>query len=176
MRVVALLRGINIGPNKRIAMPALRSIVEGLGHTDVETYLQSGNVVFTPKRKAPSDLATSLEAAIADATGHDVPVVVRTAAELRKVVSARPYPVDDPTRVVVGFLADAIDLGDLALGDLSAYLPDELTINDRELYVSVPNGQARSKLMEALTKRGMPTTITVRNWRTVSALAELSSG
>jgi uncharacterized protein (DUF1697 family) len=175
MRVVALLRGINIGPGKRIAMPALRAIVEGLGHTDVETYLQSGNVVFAPRRKAPRDLATPLAAAIADATGHDVPVVIRTGRELAQVVAACPYPVDDPTRVVVGFLADAIDLGDLALGDLSAYLPDELTIHDRELYVSVPNGQARSKLMEALTKRGMPTTITVRNWRTVTALAELAS-
>ena len=175
MRVVALLRGINIGPNKRIAMPELRAIVEGLGHTDVETYLQSGNVVFAPARKAPRDLATSLAAAIADATGHDVPVVIRTAAELSKVVSTCPYPVDDPTRVVVGFLGDVVDLADLALGDLSGYLPDELTMNGRELYVSVPNGQARSKLMEALTKRGMPTTVTVRNWRTVTALAELSS-
>ena len=143
-------------------MPALRAIVERLGHTGVETYLQSGNVVFAPRRKAPRDLAAQLEAAIADATGHDVPVVMRTAAELRKVVSACPYPVDDPTRVVVGFLRDAIDLGDL-------------TIHDRELFISVPNGQARSKLMEALTKRDTPTTITVRNWRTVRALAELSS-
>lgn len=174
MRVVALLRGINIGPSKRIAMPALRSIVESLGHTDVETYLQSGNVVFTAKGKASRDLATPLQAAIAKATQHEVPVVTRTASELRKVVAANPYSVDDPTRVVVAFLADAVDLGDLALGDLSAYLPDELTIHGRELYVSVPNGQARSKLMETLTKSGMPTTVTVRNWRTVTALADMA--
>lgn len=174
MRVVALLRGINIGPNKRIAMPALRAIVEGLGHSDVETYLQSGNVVFAPKPRAPKDLAVSLEAAIADATGHDVPVVVRTAPELQKIVSANPYPVGDPTRVVVGFLAEAVDLGELALGDLSAYLPDELTIVGREIYVSVPNGQGRSKLMEGLTKSRRTTTLTVRNWRTVTALAELT--
>ena len=175
MRVVALLRGINLGPHKRITMPALRAIVEGLGHTDVETYLQSGNVVFTPKAKAPRDLAGQLEASIGEATGHDVPVVTRTAAELRKVVSESPYQVDDPTRLVVAFLADAIDLGDLALGDLSSYLPDELTIVGREIYVSVPNGQGRSKLMEQLTKRKLPTTVTVRNWRTVEALAELTS-
>jgi uncharacterized protein (DUF1697 family) len=82
MRVVALLRGINIGPNKRIAMPALRSIVESLGHRDVETYLQSGNVVFTPKGRARRDLGPALTAAIAEATGHDVPVVIRTGADL----------------------------------------------------------------------------------------------
>jgi uncharacterized protein (DUF1697 family) len=173
MRVAALLRGVNIGPNKRIAMADLRAIVESLGHTDAETYLQSGNVVFTPKRRA-KDLAAPLSAAIREATGHDVPVVVRTGEELARIVDANPYSVDDPTKVVVAFLADEVDLGDLALGDLSSYLPDELTIAGRDLYVSVPNGQGRSKLMEALTKRSLPTTLTVRNWRTVEALAELS--
>jgi uncharacterized protein (DUF1697 family) len=175
MRVVALLRGINIGPNKRITMPALRSIVESLGHRDVETYLQSGNVVFTPKGRAGKDLGPSLSAAIAKATGHDVPVVIRTGAELGRVVSRNPYTVDDPTKVVVGFLAKKVSLGDLSLGDLSAYLPDELKLIGKEIYVSVPKGQGRSKLMEALTKRRAPTTLTVRNWRTVAALAELAS-
>jgi uncharacterized protein (DUF1697 family) len=169
------LRGINIGPNKRIAMPALRSIVEALGHRDVETHLQSGNVVFTPKGRAGKDLGRSLSAAIAETTGRDVPVVIRTGAELARVVSRNPYAVDDPTKVVVGFLAKEVGLGDLSLGDLSAYLPDELTLIGKEIYVSVPNGQGRSKLMEALTKHRMPTTLTVRNWRTVAALAELAS-
>lgn len=175
MRVVALLRGINIGPNKRIPMAALRSIVESLGHRDVETHLQSGNVVFTPKGKGGKDLGPSLSAAIAEATGHDVPVVIRTGAELARVVSRNPYAVDDPTKVVVGFLAEEASLADLSLGDLSAYPPDELTLIGKEIYVSVPNGQGRSKLMAALTKRGKPTTLTVRNWRTVAALAELAS-
>ncbi|HEX6723961.1 MAG TPA: DUF1697 domain-containing protein [Gaiella sp.] len=175
MRVAALLRGINIGPHKRIAMPALRAIVESLGHTDVEMYLQSGNVVFTPAPGAPKDLVAQLEHAIADATGHDVPVVVRSGKELARVVDSSPYAVDDPTKLVVVFLAEAIELGDLSLGDLGTYLPDELTLAGRELYVSLPNRQAGSKLMEALTRRRLPTTMTVRNWRTVTALAELTS-
>jgi uncharacterized protein (DUF1697 family) len=174
MRVAALLRGINIGRSKRIAMPELRAIVEELGHTDVETYLQSGNVVFAPKPRSPKDLAASLGAAVAEATGHDVAVVTRTGAELRKVVASNPYPVDDPTRVVVAFLAAAVDLDDLALGDLATYRPDELTIVGREIYVSVPNGQGRSKLMKALTESRLPAALTVRNWRTVTALAELT--
>jgi uncharacterized protein (DUF1697 family) len=174
MRVAALLRGVNIGPNKRIAMPALREIAESLGHDDVETYLQSGNVVFTPASDAPADLATQLEEAIAGATGLDVLVVVRTGRELCAIVESNPYPVDDPTKVVVAFLGEAVELGDLSLGDLGTYLPDELTLSGRQLYVSVPNGQARSKLMEALTKRSLPTTLTVRNWRTVEALAAMT--
>jgi uncharacterized protein (DUF1697 family) len=132
-------------------------------------------VVFTPKRRAGKDVGPSLSVAIAEATGHDVPVVIRTGVELARVVSRNPYAVDDPTKVVVGFLAEEVSLGELSLGDLSAYLPDEPTLIGKEIYVSVPNGQGRSKLMVALTTRRMPTTLTVRNWRTVSALAELTS-
>ena len=172
MRIAALLRGINIGPNKRISMPALRKLVESLGYTDVETYLQSGNVVFTPKGKG--DPAARLSAAIAKETGHDVAVLVRSAKDLAKVIEANPYPVSDPTKVVVVFMEDEVELGQLGLGDLGPYLPDELTAHGRELYVSVPNGQGRSKLMEALVKRRLPTTITVRNWRTVEALAAMT--
>ena len=172
MRVAALLRGINLGPHKRIAMPRLREIVESLGHADVETHLQSGNVVFT--RRGRADPGPALEAAIEKATGLDVAVVTRTADELARVVEANPYPVSDPTKVVVCFLADAAELADLELGDLTGYLPDELTVAGREVYVSVPNGQGRSKLMEALVKRRLRTTLTVRNWRTVTALAEMT--
>ncbi len=172
MRVAALLRGVNIGRNKRISMPTLREIVESLGHTDVETYLQSGNVVFTPKGKG--DHAARLSEAIAGETGHEVAVVLRTGAELAQVVKVNPYAVTDPTRVVVAFLGDPVKLGELGLDELERYAPDELTLHGRELYVSVPNGQGRSKLMEALVKRSFPTTVTVRNWRTVTALAELT--
>ena len=174
MRVAALLRGINLGPNKRIGMPTLRAIVESLGHSDVETYLQSGNVVFTPG-KARGDLAGTLERAIAEATGHDVPVLVRSGKELARVVETNPYPVDDPTKVVVAFLGKEIEPSELGLVDLESYAPDELTRVGRELYISVPNGQARSKLMLALTKPRQPTIVTVRNWRTVAALAELTA-
>ena len=105
-----------------------------------------------------------------------MPVLVRTGAELAAVLEANPYTVDDPTRVVVAFLGEAVEVGGLGLGDLGSYAPDDLTQIGRELYISVPNGQGRSKLMEALTKRRMPTVITVRNWRTVTALAEMTEG
>jgi uncharacterized protein (DUF1697 family) len=176
MRVAALLRGINIGASKRIAMPTLREIVESLGHKDVETYLQSGNVVFTPASRGKTGLPAALEQAIVDATGLEVPVLVRTGAELAEVVAACPYPVDDPTKVVVAFLGEAVEPSRLGLGDLGDYTPDDLTQIASELYVSVPNGQGRSKLMVALTKRRLETVVTVRNWRTVLALAELTAG
>ena len=175
VRVAALLRGVNIGPGKRIAMPALREIVGSLGHRDVATYLQSGNVVFTPAKGAGDDLGRTLEQAIADSTGLEVPVLVRSGEELARVVAANPYPVSDPTRVVVAFLGEPATPAELGLGDLARYAPDELTAVGSELFVSVPNGQGRSKLMEALTKRRLPTVVTVRNWRTVVALAEMTA-
>jgi uncharacterized protein (DUF1697 family) len=174
MRVAALLRGVNLGRNRRIAMPELREIVESLGHEDVETYLQSGNVVFKPKG-GRKNLGPALESAIRDATGHTMPVLVRTGRELAKIVAANPYPVDDPTRVVVGFLGKAARPADLGLGDLASYEPDKLTQIGRELYISVPNGQARSKLIDDLTKKRLPTDVTVRNWRTVLELADMTA-
>jgi uncharacterized protein (DUF1697 family) len=156
-------------------MPELRNIVESLGHSDVETYLQSGNVVFTPAKRARRHLGTDIEAAIVAATGVEVPVLVRDGRELDAVVAANPYNVDDPRRVVVAFLGEDLAPSQLGLGELSTYAPDELTQIGRELFISVPNGQARSKLMEALTKRRLPTVVTVRNWRTVAALAELTA-
>ena len=174
MRVVALLRGINLGASRRISMGELRKIVEAEGHADVETYLQSGNVVFTPKDTRRAELPKELERAIARETGLDVRVIVRTGSELTRVVKANPYRIDDPTRLVVAFLEKKATLSALGFRDLAAYEPDEATLKGRELYVSVPKGQGRSKLMAELTRRREPL-LTVRNWRTVAALAKLTA-
>jgi uncharacterized protein (DUF1697 family) len=171
MRVAALLRGVNLGPHRRVPMASLRDIVEGLGHADVETYLQSGNVLFTPKG-ARKGLETQLTAAIRAATGLDVGVVVRSGRDLARVVERCPYRVDDPTRLVVAFFGARVAVQDLALGDVAALAPDEITLAGTHAYISLPGGQARSKLMEALGKAKLPAVMTVRNWRTVTALAE----
>jgi len=101
---VALLRGINLGPHKRVAMPALRTLVESLGHTEVATYIASGNVVFTATG-ATTTLADELEKAIADELGVTCRVVVLTTDELVKAAAGNPYPDEpDPKRVHAIFL------------------------------------------------------------------------
>jgi len=173
--VVALLRGINLGPQRRLAMADLRAVVEGLGHTDVRTYLQSGNVVFCPARRAPAEaLERALTAAIRDVTKLDVPVLVRTAAQMQAVVGANPYPVTDPTKVVVTFLA-APPPAALAAFDQEPFAPDRFHLHGREVYLELPDGQARSKLVEALWKQHLDERATARNWRTVEALATMSA-
>ena len=105
MRVVGLLRGVNLGPSRRLKMADLRAAVESLGHTDVETYLQSGNVVFTPAGRSTTDLGAAITAALRDAVGLDAGVLTRTGTQMAKIVAANPYDRDDPTKVVVTFLA-----------------------------------------------------------------------
>ena len=95
---IALLRGINIGPRQRVKMPELRELMEGLGHKNVETLVQSGNVVFT-SRAAPKTLEKQLETEIEKGLGVDPKVVVRTRDELAAVIEANPFPdVDNPKK------------------------------------------------------------------------------
>jgi uncharacterized protein (DUF1697 family) len=169
MRVAALLRGVNLG-KRQVKMADLRAAVESLGHSDVETYLQSGNVVFTP-----AGSTDGLETGLSKALGIPIAVVLRTGKELARVIEANPYEVKDPTKVVVTFLAERRPKKVLAGVDQEAFAPDEFTFNGRELYLKLPNGQARSKLMEALAKQDLGTTATTRNWRTVLALAEMTA-
>ncbi|GMU79043.1 MAG: hypothetical protein AMXMBFR46_18360 [Acidimicrobiia bacterium] len=174
MRVVALLRGVNLGGSRSLKMADLRAVVESLGHTDVETYLQSGNVVFTPKGRASGD---QIHAAIQDATGLDTNVLIRTGEELAAVLATNPYPVEDPTKVVVTFLASAADAELTARFDAAAFAPEELTVHGTEVYLYLPFGQGRSKLTQALAKLKTPgaASATTRNWRTVEALAAMTA-
>src|SRR5262245_32126784 len=97
MRVAALLRGVNLG-KRQVKMADLRAAVEALGHSDVETYLQSGNVVFTP-----AGSTDGLGSGLTRSLGMPIEVVLRTGKELARVVTANPYDVDDPTKVVGTF-------------------------------------------------------------------------
>jgi uncharacterized protein (DUF1697 family) len=155
-------------------MADLRAAVESLGHTDVETYLQSGNVVFTPH--GSGDLGGGISAALRDAVGLDAAVLTRTGAEMAAIVAANPYDRDDPTKVVVTFLAAAGDADPARSLDLAAFAPEGLTIHGTELYLDLPDGQARSALVTALGKQKVFGAVaTTRNWRTVLALAEMSA-
>jgi uncharacterized protein (DUF1697 family) len=164
-----MLRGVNLG-KRQVKMADLRAAVESLGHTDVATYLQSGNVAFTPAGRGTEGLAPALTAAL----GMEIEVVLRTGTELAGVIAGNPYPADDPTKVVVTFLADSVPSAALDDIDQRPFAPEEFTFNGRELYLKLPNGQARSKLMEVLVKRDLGT-VTTRNWRTVTALADLTA-
>lgn len=153
-------------------MADLKAIVESLGCADVETYLQSGNVVFSPPDGVDRDLGTEISTALAAEVGLSVAVQTRTGAEMAAVVAANPYERPDPTKVVVTFCPTPQRPPDL---DLAAFAPEGLTVSGREVYFDLPDGQARSPLLAALARTSHDDgQATSRNWRTVTALAEMA--
>jgi uncharacterized protein (DUF1697 family) len=186
---VALLRGINVGGKNRVAMADLREVVAELGHDDVSTYIQSGNVLFSPD---PGDadtsaLAAALAAAITARLGVSSPVVVLTRDELAAAIAANPFPAEpDPKRVHAVLLsgapaAEAASKIDAALERSSAKgAHDELAIVGRTLYLHTPDGFGNSELAAAVlrivTSPRAGVTGTARNWATMLKLLDLCGG
>jgi uncharacterized protein (DUF1697 family) len=167
-RLVALLRGINLGAKRRVGMADLRELMEELGFTDVRTVLQSGNVVFTGAKK---DVQGKLQNALNQRFGFQVDVVIRTLDELQEVSDHDPFKAeaDDLRRYFVVFLDGEPELGGLEEEDWS---PDKLHVHHRELYAWCPDGMQGSRLMKALGKPGLAGTATFRNMATVRKLLD----
>jgi uncharacterized protein (DUF1697 family) len=170
-RYVALLRGINLGARNKLAMADLRTLVTELGAEDVETYVQSGNVVFTSGSSAAT-LKRQIEERIRRDHGHEIAVLLRTRAELAKLVAGNPFPRagKDPATLHVTFLADAPGRARIEAPGSGA---DEFRIVRREVYLHCPNGYGRSKLSNAFFEKKLGVVATTRNWRTVTTLAQL---
>jgi uncharacterized protein (DUF1697 family) len=170
---VALLRGINVGGKTKIAMAALRDVCESAGCEDVVTYIQSGNVVLKSKLSADK-LRTALEQAIAAEFGFNPAVMVRTGKEMAAVIEKNPYAGADEKSIHLGFLhgpPDAATKKCLAAIDCA---PEEVTAVGRDLYLHLPNGMGRAALPVQMERCLRPAQVTVRNWRTVTKLVELS--
>jgi uncharacterized protein (DUF1697 family) len=171
---VALLRGINVGGKNKVPMAKLREVFAGLGHEDVATYIQSGNVVFTsPDQEAK--VAREIAAAILAEFGFDVPVTVRTRAALAKVTRDNPYlqAGADESKLHVMFLAAKPTAAAIRQLDPHRCPPDEFTVRGREIYLLLPNGMARTKMTNDYFDRRLGTHSTARNWRTVNRLLAL---
>ena len=176
-RYVALLRGINIGAMKRISMADLKALVEGLGHLDVKTYVNSGNVAFTcTTGRAESDLAKEIGTALMGQHNLDVAVVVRSGENLAGVVSGNPFPAseDQPKTLHVSFLGEepaaplVAALADVERGE------DDYRVIGRQVYLYYPNGMSGAVFMVNGLDRALGVTSTSRNWRTVLKLAEMT--
>jgi uncharacterized protein (DUF1697 family) len=172
---IVLLRGINLGSRNRIAMPALREALAEAGFEDVQTYLQSGNVVLS-SRAAPATVTRKCKAVIAEQFGLEIDVVVRTRAELAGVVKRNPLAkvATDPKRYQVSFLSAKPAAKVVRKLEALAADGERLVAHGRELYAWHPRGVARSKLWAALAGRDLGVTATARNWTTVTKLLELA--
>jgi uncharacterized protein (DUF1697 family) len=175
-RYVLLLRAVNVSGKNRLTMPVLRASLEGLDCTDVVTYIQSGNAVFDSTDK-PAVLAKRIEEALEVELGSSVDVVLRSARELDKAIAANPYVGRgaDRTKLHVLFLDRKPDLARLRTIDLAKFAPEQFEAGEREIYLHLPNGVGRSKLSLALGPKLTPAVATMRNWNTVTKLAELAA-
>jgi uncharacterized protein (DUF1697 family) len=174
-RQIALLRGINVGRAKRVAMADLRAIVESLDCRDVRTLLNSGNVVFTSAGVAAMDMAGRIEKALTARLGVSSVVTVLTAAELDAVVADNSLlnVAHDPSRLLVVIPRTVADCRRLVPLRKQQWAPERLVIGKRAAYLWCPDGVIVSPLFQAVG-RLLGDAMTSRNWSTVVKLQELA--
>jgi len=174
---ISLLRGVNVGGHNKIKMEELRELYESLGLRHAQTYVQSGNVVFSTDARDFTRLSKRIADAIEERFAFRPGVILRTAADLRAVIAANPFAARrdlDPSKLLVQFLASEPP-ADVREGVLRIESePEELRMAGRELYIYYPNGMARPKVAWASIERILQTPCTGRNWNTVRKLLEMA--
>lgn len=171
---VALIRGINVGRAKRVAMADLRALFEDLGYRDVRTLLNSGNVVFSAPGKATATPAARIEKALSMQLGLSARVMVLTAAEVAAIVADNPLgkAADNPSRLLVAVLGNPADRTRLKPLTQLKWDPEALAIGARVAYLWCPDGMIASPLAEAVG-RILRDAATTRNWATVTKIHAL---
>ena len=170
---VALLRGINVGRAKRIAMPDLRAMLASLGYAEVRTHGQSGNAVFSSGQRKADALEREISARIRSDFGMEVAVLLRTAIEYRAAINTNPFVVRGatPNELHAAFLSADPAAATAAAIDHDTFLPDEFAFGQRVVYVRLPNGVMGSTLPD--WDRVLGVRATQRNWNTATRLRDL---
>jgi uncharacterized protein (DUF1697 family) len=173
-RRLALLRAVNVG-GRKLPMAELRALCEALGWHEVETYIQSGNVVFAAAGAA-GKLEAALEKAISERFGFEAPAMIRPADEWRELLAANPFREEaeaEPSRVFVGVPKQEIEAGAAERIEAKAAAGERVREASGALWFHYPEGAGVSKLTPALIDRATGCPVTARNWRTATKLAEL---
>lgn len=173
---IALLRGINVGGHNKLPMKELKTVLAELGLTDVQTYIQSGNVVFQNGRTDLPALAEEISAAIGQSHGFAPQIMLLSLAELVTAVSRNPYPATGEQHKTLHFyfLASAPPDPDLAMLEALKADSEQFALIDAVFYLHAPDGIGRSKLAVKV-ERALGVAATARNWRTVSTLLEMGT-
>jgi uncharacterized protein (DUF1697 family) len=173
---VALLRGINVGRHRRVAMADIKKALAVAGHSDVTSVLQSGNLLLPEVGIAAARLETAIETALSDRLGLDIDVIVRSARALEKVLGTNPFRKRDvdPNELFVAFLKKRPPRSAVSNLEHATFGEDEFVLAGTEIYLRYPNGLGRSKMSAAFFERALSTRATVRNWRVINRLVELS--
>jgi uncharacterized protein (DUF1697 family) len=164
---IALLRAVNVGGTAKLAMSDLKRLCEDAGFAEVQTFIQSGNVVFC-SRLGEARVKAALETALGAFMGKPVGVIVRSAAQMADVLKRNPFAHQPANRVIVLFLDQPGPKA--ALDNVAGADGEEVRASEREIFVHYPNGQGRSKLKLAPAAQG-----TGRNINTIAKLAAMAA-
>lgn len=177
---VALLRGINVGGRNKVPMRELASLVTATGGDDVQTYLQSGNVIFDVGADLAGTISETIATSISERFGFRVPVLLRSTRQMAEVVRHNPLRGSgtdlDDEKLHVLFLAHRPDPVRVAALDPERSSGETFVVRGQEIYLHLPNGAARTKLTNAYFDAKLGLTTSQRNWRTVTKLLELMEG
>ena len=174
---VALLRGINVGGQKKIKMINLKLSLEELSFSDVITYIQSGNIVFNANEKSISKLEQKIHEKILKDFGFEVPVLIKTPKELKNALNNNPFDKDvkyDPKLFYLVFLKEKPNTENIAKLKTYNYSPEEYVLDDKIIYYYAANGAGNAKMNNNFFENKLKVQATSRNWRTTHKLVELS--
>ncbi len=177
-RYIALLRGINVGGHRRIAMSDLRELMAHIGLEDPQSILQSGNLMFRSKAQPTGKLEQLLEAGTKKRLSLETHFFVRTAQEWQSVIAHNPFPEEaehDPGHLIVMFFKSAPEPRDVKALQSAIAGSEVIRADGRQGYIIYPDGQGRSRLTNALIESRLGTKGTARNWNTVLKLASIAS-
>lgn len=177
---ISVLRGINVSGHRKINMADLKALYQNLGYEDAVTYIQSGNVIFRTKDKNEAKISEAIETAINKQYQFDVPVIIRTAQEMKAIASANPFikgnSAIDQAKLHVTFLGEKPDEELLKKIRQYNYAPDEFIISGREVYLYCPGGYGNTKLSNQFFENKLKVKATTRNWKTINKLIDLAEG
>jgi uncharacterized protein (DUF1697 family) len=172
---ISMLRGINVGGQKQVRMADLKSLYESLGLGNVQTYVQSGNVVFDNKEQDAEKLRKFIEAQIKATFSFSVPVTIRTADDFKRVIESHPFANEDPIRVLVTFLYEHPEKSRWDKLSLYKDKVDQFTLGEQEIFLFCPGGYGKTKLSNTFFEKKLGVVATTRNWKSVNTLYEMAS-
>lgn len=176
---ISLLRGINVSGQKLIKMNALKTMYRQLDFQNVETYLQSGNVIFRDEKSDPADLAAAISSKIQEQFGFEVPVIVFSVDDLKSIIEANPFNDDlrmDRQFLHVTFLAADPKNIDFEFIESKKSPGEEIVLIKKAVYLYCPHGYGRTKLTNNFLETKLRVGATTRNWKTVNELLKIALG
>ena len=171
---ISMLRGINVSGHKMIKMEALRNLYTQLNFKNVQTYIQSGNVIFQSQETKPTDLQQKIAHKILEEFGFEVPVMVKQQLDFENVIHQNPFPNEDLSKVHVTFLSEVPHPENCLKITSVNYTPDKFIVLGNTVYLFCPEGYGKTKLNNTFFESKLKVIATTRNWKTINELFNIA--